>query len=211
MVMRARPTTGSRRATRNPPVSLRPIGSASPADRRGQAHAQQRSDHEEEADGVAEEDPAGTDGREGDAADGGPDDPAGVHLRGVERDGAGEVLLADEAGEHGAVGGHEHGVGDAGAERRRGRARNGEGSSSDTTAARATAKAIWAKVTTSSSSLAVDEVGHQPADDAEHEHRSELGEDQLADERRRLGEVVGVGRRARSAASTSRCSRARRR
>ena len=55
-------------------------------------------DHEQVADGVGEEHPRRADGGEGDAADGGADHPAGVHLGGVEGDGAGEVLLADEPG-----------------------------------------------------------------------------------------------------------------
>ena len=53
---------------------------------------------------------------------------------------------------------------------------------------------------------AVEDVGEQPADEREEQQRAELGEQQHADERRRLGAGRRRARRAPRSASSCRCS-----
>ena len=153
---------------------------------------QQRRHDEQVGDRVAGEDPRRADDRVEHAADHRADDAGGVHLGRIERDGAGHVGPADEAGEDGRIGrpehraahtDHEHHEHQQDVRRMRGehhqRHAKGEHQLLDGE--------------DDEEALAVDLVRQQAADHWEEESRAELGEDDDADEGARVRQIVGVG------------------
>ena len=158
---------------------------------RRQRHHQQRTHYEQVRCGVGREDPGRSDERIEDPADDRADDPGRVHLSRVERDRTRQVLVADEPGEDGRIRGTEHGAAAADQQhhddeedvRRVGRRddeRHAQGGDE------------LFDGQDDQEALAVHLVGQEAADHRQQERRAQLGEDDDADERARVGQVVRV-------------------
>ena len=158
----------------------------------GQRHHHQGRHDEEVGGGVAGEDPGRADQGVQQAADDGADDPGGVHLGRVQRDGARQVLLAHQPGQDGRVGRPEHGAAGAHPEHhdaRAGRARGGgrppPGPPRARTPAARSTRTMRKRLRSTLSA-------RRPPTIGQDQGGAQLGEDDDADERGRVREVVGV-------------------
>ena len=101
-------------AKRKPSMKLRTGDSLAPPTCSAiNTHHQQRDDHRQKTERIQEEAPAFTDEYDGKACDGWPDDARAIEDRGIQRDGVGQILLADHMNKKGLSNGNVEGVHDA--------------------------------------------------------------------------------------------------
>ena len=157
-----------------------------------EGHDHEGGDDEEIGDCIADEDPGGPDKVVGHAADDRTDHAGRIHLGRVQRDGAGEIIPADQGRDDGGIGRAVHGIADADEEdhhhqedvRRRGCSHDpGQTQREDELLDREQDQKL----------LAVDLVGDEATYRGQEQGRSELGENDDADEGARMRDVVGVG------------------
>ena len=158
----------------------------------GQRHHHERRHHEEVGGGVPREDPGRPDQGVQQAADDRPDDPGGVHLGRVQRNRARQVPLAHQPGQDGRVGRPEHRAAAAHAEHHD-HEQDLRGVGDAATRATPMEKTSCSTDRIDEEALAVDLVRQQATHHGQHQRRAQLGEDDDADERGRVREVVGVG------------------